>query len=279
MRLPPLSDPEGVEAGHDNGRRAAPRAVGKEEARALKAAVLYRDDCLLAINKAPGLAVQGGSGQLRHLDAMLDVLQFEAAERPKLVHRLDKDTSGVLLLARDAASARALTAAFRSKATRKVYWALVVGAPENARGIIDQPLVKQGVAGREKVGPDPDRGQAATTLYQLVRRCGRVAWLLLMPLTGRTHQLRAHCALSAMPIVGDGKYGGAKAHLAKPALPKRLMLHAREIAVPHPTDGTTLRVSAPPPPHMADAFARLGLKPQEGEDSLHRLLDYAENFI
>jgi 23S rRNA pseudouridine955/2504/2580 synthase len=195
-----------------------------------------------------------------------------------LVHRLDKDTSGVLLLARSADAARRLTAAFRSKAARKLYWALVVGAPDKARGVIDLPLAKQGKVGREKVGLDRDEGQAATTLYQLVQRQGHISWLLLMPLTGRTHQLRAHCALSGMPIVGDGKYGGAKAYPARPALPKRLMLHAREIAVPHPADDTTLRIAAPPPPHFTEALAALRLKEGRAEDALHQLLDYAENF-
>lgn len=277
LRLPPLSE-DVLPAARVVTRQERPRPASKQEARELEAALLYRDDHLLALNKAPGLAVQGGSGQSRHLDAMLDALQFEAESRPRLVHRLDKDTSGVLLLARSAEAARQLTAAFRSKTTRKLYWALVVGVPEKPRGVIDLPLAKQGKAGREKVGPDRAEGQEATTLYQLVQRQGSIGWLLLMPLTGRTHQLRAHCAISGMPIVGDGKYGGAKAHPARPALPKRLMLHAREIAVPHPVEGTTLRITAPPPPHFAEAMESLGLRAARAEDASHALLDYAENF-
>lgn len=287
LRLPPhfeqilsadrdVARPEGT--GPASGRREGPRPASKQEARALEAALLYRDDHILALNKAPGLAVQGGSGQTRHLDAMLDALRFGADSRPRLVHRLDKDTSGVLLLARSAVAARQLTTAFREKTTRKIYWALVVGAPEKPRGLIDVPLAKQGKAGREKVGQDRDAGLEATTLYQLVQRQGNICWLLLMPLTGRTHQLRAHCAISGMPIVGDGKYGGAIAHPARPVLPKRLMLHAREIAVPHPTEGTTLRISAPPPPHFAEAMETLRFRAERGEDALHNLLNYAENF-
>jgi len=278
LRLPPLSD-EAVPADRELSRQQSPKPASKQEARVLEAALLYRDDYLLALNKAPGLAVQGGSGQSRHLDAMLDALRFEAESRPRLVHRLDKDTSGVLLLARSAEAARALTAAFRDKTARKLYWALVAGAPEKPRGVIDLPLAKQGKAGHEKVGLNREEGQAATTLYRLVQRQGGVAWLLLMPLTGRTHQLRAHCALCGMPIVGDGKYGGAKAFPARPALAKRLMLHAREIALPHPAEGTTLRIVAPPPPHFAEAQQRLGFRAERAEDALHSLLDYAENFV
>jgi 23S rRNA pseudouridine955/2504/2580 synthase len=279
LRIPPLAA-SGKDMRRDGGGKEGDgrKPFSREELRALEAALLYRDDWLMALNKAPGLAVQGGSGQQRHLDAMLDALRFGSDERPRLVHRLDKDTSGVLLLARSARAARMLTESFRGKTARKVYWALVAGRPEKTRGVIDLPLIKQGDAGREKVGLDAAAGRDATTLYHLVQRHGAVSWLLLMPLTGRTHQLRAHCALLGMPIIGDGKYGGAKAHPARPVLPKRLMLHAREIAIPHPEDGTTLRVSAPLPAHMAEAWKSLGFAEARGEDALHGLLDYAENF-
>jgi 23S rRNA pseudouridine955/2504/2580 synthase len=141
------------------------------------------------------LAVQGGSGQRRHLDALLDALRFDAAERPRLVHRLDKDTSGVLLLARSAAAARELTAAFKRKSTRKLYWAAVAGVPRKPRGRIDLPLGKRPGRDGEKVEPDADEGKPALTLYQVAARRGReAAWLMLRPVTGRTHQLRVHCA-------------------------------------------------------------------------------------
>ena len=256
--------------------------------------MLYRDDWVIALNKPAGLAVQGGTRQHRHLDAMLEALRFEAPEAPRLVHRLDRDTSGVLLLARSAPAARRLSAAFGSREARKIYWALVAGVPEQRRGYIDLPLVKRPGAqgGGERMRPDADGDAAdsrsALTAYgvvdevRLAPRGPRLAWLVLIPLTGRTHQLRAHCAALGTPIVGDGKYGGKRAFpdgLAErlgPAWGGRLMLHAREIALPHPDDGTTLRVSAPPPPHMAAAAAVLGFDEVRAERVAETLLQYAD---
>jgi 23S rRNA pseudouridine955/2504/2580 synthase len=263
----------------------APAAPGAAEAEALRDRVLYRDDTVIAIDKPAGLAVQGGTGQRRHLDAMLDALRFGAAERPRLVHRLDRDTSGVLLLARSAAAARKLTEAFRGKAARKVYWALVIGTPPREVGRIDLPLAKGGGVGREKVGAAAG-GQPAVTLYRAVatRRVGggaSLTWLVLMPLTGRTHQLRAHCAALGAPILGDGKYGGRAAFPALPAEagtapPERLALHARELALPHPEDGTTLRVTCPLPPPLAALWRRLDLDPAAGEGAAAALADLAQ---
>jgi 23S rRNA pseudouridine955/2504/2580 synthase len=259
--------------------------VDSRDLAALRASVLFRDDAVIAIDKPAGLAVQGGSGQHRHLDAMLDGLRFGSAERPRLVHRLDKDTSGVLLLARTAAAARKLTAAFKGKSTRKVYWALVAGAPPEPRGLIDLPLFKAGAAGGEKMTAAED-GKSAQTLYQVVQTRkaagAAVSWLVLMPLTGRTHQLRAHCALLGAPILYDGKYGGRAAFPeglvfdGAAGNPKRLMLLAREIAVPHPEHETTLRVEAPPPAHMAAVFAALGFQAARGERAADDLIGYAE---
>ena len=253
VRIPPL--PEAASPPPSRARAA--------DLETLRDAVLHLDDWVIAIDKPPGLAVQGGSGQTRHLDAMLDALRLGAPERPRLVHRLDKDTSGVLLLARSAPAARALAAAFRSKGARKIYWAAVVGLPKSRRGRIDLPLAKRAARGGEKMTGDRAAGKAALTLYETVKTSGRrAAWLALSPLTGRTHQLRAHCAALGHPILGDGKYGGAAAFL--PDLAKRLHLHAREIAVPHPDDGTTLRVAAPLPPHMLQTWAALGFDPEGG---------------
>jgi 23S rRNA pseudouridine955/2504/2580 synthase len=281
VRVPPLP----LEA----PRRPAPRAEpAAEDVAALRAAVLFMDDAVIAIHKPSGLAVQGGSGQRRHLDAMLDGLRFDRAERPRLVHRLDKDTSGVLLLARDAAAARKLTAAFKGKAAQKLYWALVVGTPEPRRGRIDLALAKRAGRGGEKVGPEAAAGKPALTLYRVVETrkvAGQaITWLALMPLTGRTHQLRAHCAALGTPILCDGKYGGRAAFpdglpfegRDGGAIPKRLMLHAHEIALPHPLDETTLRVTAPLPAHMAAAFSALGFHAAKGERAAEDLIDYAE---
>ena len=291
VRVPPLpaENPERA----TSQLQPRPQLTGRDVA-ALRDSVLFMDDSVIAIDKPSGLAVQGGSGQRRHLDAMLDALRFDRGERPRLVHRLDKDTSGVLLLARSAAAARKLTAAFKGKAARKVYWALVVGAPERERGHIDLALAKRpghggAKGGGEKVGAAA-HGKSALTLYQVVqtrKAAGQaISWLALMPLTGRTHQLRAHCAALGAPILCDGKFGGRAAFpeavsfestgAGEGGIPKRLMLHAREIALPHPEGETTLRVSAPLPAHMEAAWSALGFHAAKGERAADDLLNYAE---
>jgi len=232
------------------------RPVGRDEARRLKESVLYRDAHVLAINKPAGLAVQGGTRTVRHLDAMLDILQFENPERPRLVHRLDKDTSGVLLLARSAPAAASLTREFRRKEARKVYWALVVGVPRPRQGRIDLALTKQtsGRGGERMAVAKEDEGKRAVTHYRVVEAAGsRVAWLELTPLTGRTHQLRAHCAALGTPILGDGKYGGEAAHIFSEDWGRRLQLLAREISVQGP-GGKPLHIVAPLSEHMRRAF-------------------------
>ncbi len=291
VRVPPLpaENPEHAAPRSQPRPQPQPQPTARDVA-ALRDSVLFMDDSVIAIDKPSGLAVQGGSGQRRHLDAMLDALRFDRSERPRLVHRLDKDTSGVLLLARSAAAARKLTAAFRGKAVQKVYWALVVGAPDADRGHIELALAKRtGRGGGEKVGAEA-QGKSALTLYQVVqtrKAAGPpISWLALMPLTGRTHQLRAHCAALGAPILCDGKYGGRTAFpeavsfesagAGKGAIPKRLMLLAREIALPHPEGETTLRVSAPLPAHMEAAWSALGFHASKGERAADDLLSYAE---
>jgi 23S rRNA pseudouridine955/2504/2580 synthase len=230
------------------------------EVKALRDAVLYKDADVLVLNKPAGLAVQGGTNMEKHLDAMLDMLTFEAAERPRLVHRLDKDTSGVLLLARNAVAATKLAASFRSRSARKCYWALVVGVPKYPQGRIDAPLAK--MAGRmgDKVAVDEEDGRHAVTYYRIIDKAlKKAAWLELEPRTGRTHQLRAHCALLGTPIQGDGKYGGQEAYLAGQGVSKKLHLHARAIEVPHPRKGT-IQVIAPLPTHMLTSFAFFGFE-------------------
>jgi 23S rRNA pseudouridine955/2504/2580 synthase len=254
LRVPP------IEPRRTPARTGASLRVGRDEARRLQASVLYRDAHVLAIDKPPGLAVQGGSRTARHLDAMLDVLQFESPERPRLVHRLDKDTSGVLLLARTARAAAALTRAFRHKKARKVYWALVVGVPRPEKGRIELALAKKPARrGGERVSvAGEDEGKRAVTLYRAIEVAGsRVAWLELEPLTGRTHQLRAHCAALGTPILGDGKYGGKAAHIFSEDWGRRLQLLAREIEIAGP-GGSPLHIVAPLPDHMRDAFNFFG---------------------
>jgi 23S rRNA pseudouridine955/2504/2580 synthase len=253
VRIPPLDVTPRSE-------RPAP-SVGPRDAEALRAAVLYRNDDVIAIDKPSGLPVQGGTHAERHLDAMLDALRFGAAERPRLVHRLDRDTSGVLLLARHARAARWLTAAFRARETKKLYWACVVGRPKMDEGRIDVALAKLPGRAGERVVADEDEGKRAVTEYRVVDSAGTTAsWLALMPATGRTHQLRAHCAALGTPILGDGKYGGKAAFLPGADLARRLHLHARSITFAKP-DGQVLTITAPLPQHMAATWRFFGFDP------------------
>jgi 23S rRNA pseudouridine955/2504/2580 synthase len=233
-----------------------PRVRPQDEA-ALRDLVIHRDEAAIVINKAPGLAVQGGSNTARHVDGLLDGLRFGNDERPRLVHRLDKDTSGVLLIARTAAAATFFSRAFHDKTTRKIYWAIVTGLPNPRQGRIDLALAKGPGKGGERVRADDD-GKDAVTYYTVVDAAGdRASWLAMLPLTGRTHQLRAHCAAIGTPVLGDGKYGGAAAHLSGVGAAHRLHLHARTLEIPHP-DGYVLKVTAPLPPHMQQMWEFLG---------------------
>ena len=246
-----------------------PAAPSQEDASALQRAVLYRDDDMIILDKPAGLAVQGGTGLAQHLDGMLDVLAA-GGERPRLVHRLDKDTSGVLVLARTAASAAALGQAFRGRAVRKLYWALVVGVPAEDAGEIRAPLAKDGSAGSERVGVDRVHGAVAVTHYRVLERIGRrAAWLELEPETGRTHQLRVHCQVLGTPILGDGKYGGRAAFLNDAGIGRRLHLHARAIAVAL-TAKAAIAVAAPLPSHMRETWAFLGLPVETERQTLER---------
>ena len=258
IRVPPL--PEASPPPPAARPRARPQDLAL-----LRDAVLYRDDWAVVVNKPAGLAVQGGTNTERHVDALLDGLRFDGSERPRLVHRLDKDTSGVLLIARNAAAAAFFTRGFREKATRKVYWAIVAGLPRPLQGRIDLGLAKGGGPGRERVHADPEEGKSAVTYYRVVDNAGtRASWLALLPVTGRTHQLRAHCAALGTPILGDGKYGGSAAQLPGGAAAHRLHLHARSLEIPHPAGGT-LRVTAPLPPHMQRMWEFFGFAADAGD--------------
>jgi 23S rRNA pseudouridine955/2504/2580 synthase len=224
--------------------------------------VLYRDGSVLVLDKPHGLAVQGGPGIARNLDAMLDALRFGSAERPRLVHRLDRDTSGVLLLGRTPAATAKLAAAFRGREVEKVYWAVVVGQPPGPEGRVDLALAKLGGGPRGErttAVDDPKEGTRAITDFRTLDSARRrVAWMELRPVTGRTHQLRVHCAEGlGCPILGDGKYGGEAAH--HDDLPGQLHLHARSLRLPHP-EGGVLEAAAPLPPHMKETFAYFGFE-------------------
>jgi 23S rRNA pseudouridine955/2504/2580 synthase len=258
IRIPPLSEV---------ATRAppAPHRPRPGDEAMLQAAILHRDEAVIVLNKPPGLAVQGGTATERHLDGLLDALSFGNDERPRLVHRLDKGTSGILVIARTAAAAAFLTRAFRDKTTRKIYWGVVVGLPKPRQGRIDLALAKTPGRGGERVRPDTEEGRQAVTYYRVIDSAGdRASWLALMPVTGRTHQLRAHCAAIGTPILGDAKYGGAAAHLSGVPGSRRLHLHARSLSIPHPLGGI-LEVTAPLPLHMRHTWEFFGF-PGDIED-------------
>lgn len=260
VRVPPLS----AETAAPEKGRFRMSAQSEADLAAVQDWVLYRDDMILAINKPAGLAVQGGSGVTRHVDALLDGLRFGSEHRPRLVHRLDKDTSGVLLLARNATAARHLAKLFRDQELRKVYWALTIGRPDPERGRIDAAIAKKVAStGAERVVLTPE-GADATTFYATVDTAGSsMAWLTLAPRTGRTHQLRVHCAeILQCPILGDKKYPAESDPLETAGFGAGLHLHARLLSLPHPGDAGARRarlvVVAPLPPHMTKTWHHLG---------------------
>lgn len=251
VRIPPLP------AAHETAPppRPDPTAVAL-----LARQILYEDDALIALDKPPGLPVQGGPGIIRHLDGMLDALRGAGGERPRLVHRLDQDTSGVLLLARSPGIAATLARAFRERAMEKTYWAVVLGRPIPGEGRIDLPLLRlRGAKGaRTAAAPGDPEAARAITDYAVRDHAGkRFSWLELTPLTGRTHQLRVHCSALGTPILGETKYAGEDGAGWVEGFSERLHLHARRLALPHPGGGT-LVIEAKLPIHMAETFARLG---------------------
>jgi 23S rRNA pseudouridine955/2504/2580 synthase len=259
IRMPP------ADATPAHPARAQPKRepLTADEEQFVRHMVIYKDLSGFVLNKPPGLATQGGTKTKQHLDRLLDGLAGEGG-RPKLVHRLDKDTSGALLVARSARSAGHFAKAFSGRTARKVYWALVVGVPEAQQGAIDAPLAKQPGTGGEKMHVDVENGLPAKTRWRVIDRAGnRAAWVELQPLTGRTHQLRAHMAAIGHPIVGDAKYGGAEAFLTG-GISRKLHLHARRIRIDGP-DGSVIDVTAELPAHFAESLATLGFDAAAGD--------------
>ena len=264
VRVPP-ADPVAPAATSATGRIVRPREVLSADQTAFaQNLVIHRDRAALVLNKPPGLATQGGSGTTEHVDGLLDALVFEAEGRPKLVHRLDKDTSGALLVARSARAAAHFAKAFSSRTARKVYWAIVVGVPDVHDGMIELPLNKQPGTGGEKMHVDEKEGLAARTRYRVIDNVGqRASWVELQPLTGRTHQLRVHMAAIGHPIVGDGKYGGRESFLTG-TISRKMHLHARRIVVDG-LDGQAIDVRADLPTHFADTLTALGFTESDGD--------------
>ncbi len=279
VRIPPLPDA-------DHRPAPAPTRISQADAQMIRDCVIYRDDHILALNKPPGLAVQGGSGQARHVDGLAGALMFDLDEKPRLVHRLDRDTSGVLLLARTRAVAADLTASFRHRETRKLYWAAVAGVPMPKMGTIKYGLVKapgRGAGGEgermhcihpREVDATPGAKRATTDYAVLSAAARRCAWVALVPVTGRTHQLRAHMAELGHPIVGDGKYGGSGqdnpgdgwgAQLGG-EISRKLHLHARSLRLEHPVTRATLHLTAPLPDHMRRTWDTFQWSPSDVPD-------------
>ena len=260
LRIPPLPAAS-AEQGGDRERE-----IGDRDRDWIRSLVLHADDDVIAINKPPGIAVQGGSGIGRHIDGLLAGLVPTGAECPKLVHRLDRDTSGVLLVARRASVAAKLGEVFRGRDAEKSYWALVAGVPSPREGTINEALIKTaGNEGYEKMVVDTAMGKSAITDYRVIDAAGRkAAWLLLKPRTGRTHQLRVHCTGLGTPIAGDRKYGGEHAILDGTPHPDSLHLHARSITLPHPSGGK-MTVTAPLPDKMLQSWKFFGFEAHRQE--------------
>jgi 23S rRNA pseudouridine955/2504/2580 synthase len=257
VRVPPL--PEAPP-------REARAGISERDAAFARSLVLYEDEEVLALNKPAGLAVQGGTKTSHHIDRLLSAWG-EGPDRPRLTHRLDRDTSGVLVLGKTPAAAARLSGGFARRKAQKTYWAIVEGNPRPVDGVIELPLAKVGVGDRELVTPvDPKdpRAQPAVTEFVTVSRAGpRAAWLALRPTTGRTHQLRAHMLALGHPILGDPKYNNAKS--VESSGPLKLQLHARRLTIPHPSRGL-IDIEAPLGPEMKAGFARFGFDIHEADD-------------
>lgn len=238
VRIPPLSDAP---------TEKKSRQPKKADAEAVRRLIIFEDDEIIALNKPFGLAVQGGSKTKEHLDGMLAALE-KNGERPRLVHRLDKDTGGLMIVAKTRRAAQRLGDAFKGHDVEKTYWALVVGAPRPFEGTIDMPIAKKmvriGEGEEERVIPaEGEDAKKAITDYQIMEEAGTVSFLAMRPVTGRTHQLRVHAAAMGCPIVGDGKYGGPAAKIE--GVSPRLHLFCRSMTFPHPKTGRNMTLSAP----------------------------------
>jgi 23S rRNA pseudouridine955/2504/2580 synthase len=266
VRIPPL----GVDSDGGSPHVARPLGARGSAADALMAMCLYEDDHVYVFNKPQGLAVQGGSGLTTHVDGMLEALRDLKDQKPRLVHRLDRETTGVLVVAKTRLAASKLAASFRARATKKVYWALVKGIPRPMQGRISTWLARDG-------GPSGDKMKVArhgendashaVTLFSVVDNAGQnLSWLTMRPVTGRTHQLRAHAAHIGHPIIGDPKYFEADINWDFPGgIQNKLHLHARRIIIPHPSGSGTLDVTAPLPPHMVQSWNLLGFDKDLGD--------------
>ncbi|MDY4885703.1 MAG: RluA family pseudouridine synthase [Alphaproteobacteria bacterium] len=248
LRLPPLDNEKAIKN---------PDVVSKSDTDFIQSMIIFKDDNIIVLNKPSGLAVQGGTNTDRHIDGMLEALKFENSEKPKLVHRIDKDTSGVLVLARNRRYAELLTKAFREHMLQKTYLVLAIGNLKNPEGEIKIALDKVG----EKMEPS-DEGKKAVTRFKVLDTAGEKFTLLTAePLTGRTHQIRAHMECAGCPILGDNKYFG-QSRKRFPELSSKLHLHAYKIDL-SPVYNKKLVVKAPLPDYFKNDIKFLGLNFKE----------------
>jgi 23S rRNA pseudouridine955/2504/2580 synthase len=262
VRIPPL--PAKAEQRDQN-------YIPRKDLEFVRRLVIHQDDDIIVIDKPPGLAVQGGTKTTRHLDGLLEGLKFDADAKPKLVHRLDRDTSGVMLLARHPAAAQKLAESFRTRDAEKLYWAITLGVPSPNQGEI-RGWMKKAPGARDadrelmRAAEHGEEGAVfAITDYAVMAQAARkAAWVALSPHTGRTHQLRFHMAEKGTPIAGDPKYKNDKPHPG--GLAEMLCLHARAIRFTHP-NGKPFEIKAPLPEHMAEAFVLFGFDERDGKDA------------
>lgn len=267
IRIPPPVTAISAGKGHDP--LTANTIRDRHDADVLQAMTLYEDKKLFVFNKPAGLAVQGGSGLNRHIDKMLESLRNRKGEKPRLVHRLDRDTSGVLVVAKTRGAAAALSKAFRGRETEKIYWAILKGVPKPMEGKISVWLARMRSENADDVmavvkhgTPDADH---SLSHYRVIETSGpNLSWVELQPVTGRTHQLRVHTQHIGHPIIGDPKYFDIENWQLPGGIQKKLHLHARRIRIPHP-DGGFLDVAAPLPPHMQQTWNLLGFDPESGD--------------
>lgn len=270
IRIPAVETGETIKKKH-------PHKISEEDAAFIKSLIIYQDEDVIALNKPYDLAVQGGTKTKRHVDGMLDALKNKEGVRPRLVHRLDKDTSGVLLLARSAKVAKKLGEHFKRQQIKKIYWALVAPSPKNPRGAIKAPLAKAGGKNKERMVIDDEDGKFALTEYEVLEQAlDRAAFVAFWPKTGRTHQIRVHAELMGCPVLGDPKYRGEGEYASEPHqqygdvkpiqegsvdVAKRLHLHAHRVICPHPSRKGMLDIRAPLPVELKKSWKNLGFNP------------------